>query len=105
TVSTDLNANNQLDPTDTPIAGATVQLYQANGTTLLGTTTTAADGTYLFDGANVAGGPLAAGTDVLAETPPAGYPRSECARWDHGRSLRRPPRRRLGTKRRDPVRA
>ncbi len=53
------------------LAGVTVRLYAANGTTLLATTTTAADGTYVFTGAysgsyvvkaDAATGPLATGT-------------------------------------------
>src|SRR5262249_52812095 len=72
-VYSDLNANNQFDTTDTPIAGATVQLFKSDGTTLLGTTTTDANGSYLFDSANVAGGQLLPGVYDVLETPPAGY--------------------------------
>ena len=72
-VYNDASANNQFDPTDPPIAGATMQLYKADGTTLLGTTTTDAAGSYLFDSANVAGGQLLPGTYRIGETPPAGY--------------------------------
>ena len=72
-VYNDLNGNNQFATNDPPIAGATVQLYKSDGTTLLGTTTTDANGQYLFDQANVAGGQLQAGIYDLVETPPAGY--------------------------------
>ena len=72
-VYNDLNGNNQFDATDTPIAGATVQLFKSDGTTLLGTTTTDANGDYLFTKANVAGGQLMPGTYDVLETPPAGY--------------------------------
>ena len=69
----DLNGNNQFDTTDTPIPGATVQLFKSDGTTLLGTTTTNSSGSYLFTKSNVAGGQLLPGVYDILETPPAGY--------------------------------
>lgn len=66
TVFGDVNANNTLDPTELPIAGAVVDLYDATGTIRYGTRTTLADGYYVFDG-------LAAGDYKLVETPPVGY--------------------------------
>lgn len=50
----DANGNGQQDAEETPIAGVTVRLY--DGDLLLGTTTTAADGTWYFNDANVLGG-------------------------------------------------
>ena len=37
------------DPSEAPVVGATVNLYAADGTTLIATTTTAADGSYYFE--------------------------------------------------------
>ena len=72
TVYVDRNRNDQLDavPTDGRIAGVTLTLRQGNSCsagTVLGTTTTGADGTYSFSG--VAGG----GTYTICETQPTGY--------------------------------
>src|SRR6516162_4661644 len=52
----DTNGNNQLDPVDTRLAGVTIKLFNATGVNLLATTTTAADGSYLFTDSNVPGG-------------------------------------------------
>jgi len=53
-------------PNGTPMAGVTVTLYAGNGTTVLGTTFTAANGTYSF--ANIV-----PGSYVVGVTTPAGY--------------------------------
>lgn len=50
----DSNANGVQDPGEPPIAGVTVRLYQ--GSTLVGTATTDAQGQYLFNTSNVTGG-------------------------------------------------
>jgi SdrD B-like domain len=64
-VFVDVNGNGVLDAGEGPQAGVTVQLVNTgSGQTL--TTTTAADGTYLFDG-------LSAGTYTVSETPPTGF--------------------------------
>ncbi|MFN8498612.1 MAG: SdrD B-like domain-containing protein [Anaerolineae bacterium] len=44
----DLNANGQLDPGEPGISGVQVQLYDSTGLTLLGSTTSAANGYYEF---------------------------------------------------------
>jgi len=77
----DVNADGDYDAgTDTPLSGATVQLYSSNGTeinvgpdSILGTAddaaggiTTGAGGTYLFSG-------LPAGDYIVRVTPPVGY--------------------------------
>ncbi|NWF65383.1 MAG: sortase, partial [Chloroflexi bacterium] len=78
----DVNANGAYDSgTDTPLAGATVQLFAANGSTeitvgpdgILGTAddapggmTTGANGLYLFSG-------LPQGSYIVRATPPVGY--------------------------------
>jgi LPXTG-site transpeptidase (sortase) family protein len=77
----DVNADGDYDAgTDTPLSGATVQLYSSNGTEInvgpdgiLGTAddapggvTTGAGGTYLFSG-------LPAGDYIVRVTPPVGY--------------------------------
>src|SRR5207237_3692662 len=66
----DSNQNNQLDPNEMHLAGATIQLYkQQTGGAFAATgqtVTTGADGAYLFTG-------LDGGTYRLVETPPAGY--------------------------------
>ena len=66
TVYADGNGNDTLDAGDTGLGGITVYLANAAGTAVLATTTTAANGTYIFTG-------LAPGTYIVAEVPPAGY--------------------------------
>jgi hypothetical protein len=67
TVFRDQARNGVYDPsTDVSLAGVIIQLFAANGTTLLDTTTTAADGTYRFTN-------LPIGTYVVTESQPAGY--------------------------------
>src|SRR4051812_32904649 len=44
----DSNGNNQFDPGETYKPGATIQLRSADGSQLLGTTTTGANGGYFF---------------------------------------------------------
>jgi len=51
----DSNSNGQQDANEPGIGGVTVDLYDGDGN-LVGTTTTSADGTYLFDDSNVTGG-------------------------------------------------
>ncbi|MCC6501452.1 MAG: sortase [Anaerolineales bacterium] len=80
-VYVDANGNGTFDAGDTPLPGATVQLFASNGTTginvgadgILGTAddgsggvTTGAGGTYQFSG-------LPAGDYIVRVTPPAGY--------------------------------
>jgi uncharacterized repeat protein (TIGR01451 family) len=72
TVYTDRNRNDTMDatPTDGRIAGVTLTLRDGSvcsAGTVLGTTTTGADGTYSFSG--IAGG----GTYTICETQPTGY--------------------------------
>ncbi len=62
----DTNHNGIQDAGETGISGVTVTLYGSNGTTVLGTTTTAADGSYHFTG-------LAAGTYYVGFSTPSGY--------------------------------
>src|SRR5262249_30126937 len=62
----DANQNNHLDAGEASLRGATIQLLNSNGTTLLATTTTDVNGQYSFPG-------LAPGTYQLVETPPATY--------------------------------
>ncbi|MFO0512435.1 MAG: SdrD B-like domain-containing protein, partial [Gammaproteobacteria bacterium] len=71
-VYVDRNRNDSLDPTptDSRISGVTLTLRDGascSAGTVLGTTTTAADGTYSFSG--IAGG----GTYTICETQPTGY--------------------------------
>lgn len=68
----DSNANGALDLGEAKLAGAAVKLYDAAGATLLASTTTAADGSYKFTDANVAGG-LAADTTYRLVESAAGY--------------------------------
>jgi fibro-slime domain-containing protein/RHS repeat-associated protein len=72
TAYVDLNANAKLDQTEPYEVGATVKLYSSDGSTLLGTTVTDANGYYRFDDSDVAGGNLQAGTYRIVETPPLG---------------------------------
>jgi len=51
----DVNRNGIQDPGERPLAGVTVRLYDQNGA-LIATTTTNANGEYLFNNANVPGG-------------------------------------------------
>jgi len=67
-VFVDLNANGMQDAGEGPQAGVTVQIVNTATSQTL-TTTTAADGTYSFNG-------LAAGTYTVSEIPPAGYAQS-----------------------------
>jgi hypothetical protein len=52
----DVNQNGIQDAGEPGIAGVIVELYNAAGTTLLGTTTTDASGNYYFTNSNVTGG-------------------------------------------------
>ncbi|MFO1502612.1 MAG: SdrD B-like domain-containing protein [Steroidobacteraceae bacterium] len=61
----DANRNGTQQPGDTGIAGVTVSLRDA-GNTVVATTVTAADGSYLFAG-------VPAGNYTVVETQPAGY--------------------------------
>ncbi|HWB13988.1 MAG TPA: SdrD B-like domain-containing protein [Pirellulales bacterium] len=67
----DSNGNHAIDSADTYLVGATITLYQLTGSnaTFLASTTTGADGSYLFQG-------LAPGDYRLVETPPTGYTNS-----------------------------
>jgi SdrD B-like domain len=62
----DLNKDGKQDAGEQGIAGVTVNLYAANGTTLLGTTKTDAFGNYIFTNLN-------AGTYVVEFIKPSGY--------------------------------
>ena len=66
----DADSDGIQDPGEESVAGATVQLFEANadGTKgdLVGTQVTPADGTYLFDN-------LSAGDYIVVVTPPAGF--------------------------------
>ncbi len=62
----DTNNNGIKDASELPIAGATVKLYNAAGTTVLATTTTDANGLYIFTG-------LRAGDYVVGVTPGGTY--------------------------------
>ncbi len=64
-VYVDADSNGVRDTLEAPLAGVTVELYDAAGT-LVATTLTEADGSYLFNN-------LAAGVYSVAETNPAGY--------------------------------
>src|SRR5487761_2089385 len=55
-----------LNATDPYLPGATIQLFSAGNTTPIATTTTDANGAYLFNN-------LAPGTYTVTETPPTGY--------------------------------
>ena len=55
-----------LNTTDPYLPGATIQLFSAGNTTPIATTTTDANGAYLFNN-------LAPGTYTVTETPPTGY--------------------------------
>ena len=70
----DIDRDGVQDPTEAPVAGVTVHLYAADGTTLLGTAVTDANGEYYFDSTvteaaagdgNNAGGGLAAGASYV----------------------------------------
>ncbi|MCW5851639.1 MAG: hypothetical protein KIT87_16315 [Anaerolineae bacterium] len=65
-VYNDLNGDSTLDVGEPGIGGVTITLVNAITSATVGTTTTAADGTYLFTG-------LAAGPYQVVETQPAGY--------------------------------
>ncbi|MCB0965351.1 MAG: hypothetical protein KDB37_00830, partial [Ilumatobacter sp.] len=69
----DIDGDGTQDPGETPVEGVTVNIYDATGTTLIGTTTTSASGEYYFDDTNVANG-LLEGTDyVIRLDEPADY--------------------------------
>ena len=68
TVFNDSNSNGQLDTTETPLAGATIDLYASNSTTKLASTTSGADGGYLFNSSNVTGGLTVGATYNLVES-------------------------------------
>jgi uncharacterized repeat protein (TIGR01451 family)/fimbrial isopeptide formation D2 family protein len=61
----DINSDGVQDPNEPGIPGLTVELYAADGVTLLATTTTGADGYYYFGG-------LDPDTYTVIVTPPAG---------------------------------
>ena len=63
----DLNKNGIQDPNETGVAGVTVTLYAANGTTVIATTTTDAFGNYIFN--NLDAGSYVVGFSNL----PAGF--------------------------------
>jgi hypothetical protein len=68
TVVNDANRSAALDPSDAPLAGVTVNLFDSSGQ-IVATSTTASDGTYSFDG-------LAAGAylaEIDPSTTPTGY--------------------------------
>ena len=62
----DANHNGIQDAGENGIGGVTVTLYGLDGTTVIGTTTTAADGSYHFTN-------LAAGTYYVGFSTPSGY--------------------------------
>lgn len=62
----DVDINQSREITELGIGGVTVRLYDSTGTTLLGTTTTAADGSYSFTN-------LLPRTFRVVETDPTGY--------------------------------
>jgi len=66
TVFRDWNGNGVMDASDEGLPSATVQLYASNGTTLLNSTTTDAQGLYAFAG-------VGAGNYVVRVVPPSGY--------------------------------
>jgi hypothetical protein len=72
----DANTNNTLDPGENYLPGATLKLYDATGTTLLGQATTDAHGGYLFSDTSgtVFNNNLAPGTYRLVELPPSTGP-------------------------------
>ncbi|MEQ9409859.1 MAG: SdrD B-like domain-containing protein, partial [Fuerstiella sp.] len=67
----DANGNNEFDGGDVPKVGATIELYNSDGTSLLATTTTDANGGYVFDQTNFPG--LVPGTYQITEIPTAGF--------------------------------
>jgi uncharacterized repeat protein (TIGR01451 family) len=67
----DANTNGQLDTNESYIVGATIELYNADGTSLLATTTTDSFGSYLFNETNVPG--LQPGIYRIVEVPISGY--------------------------------
>jgi len=66
TAYVDVNNDGQLDTGDSYLAGATVKLFAADGTTLLATTTTDTNGAYMFNGLQDGA------TYQIVEVPPAG---------------------------------
>ncbi len=61
----DTDGDGVQDPGELPIAGVTIEIYAANGTTLLGTSTTSANGTWYFNNTNVI---LGGATGLLPNT-------------------------------------
>ncbi len=72
TIFNDANSNGALDTSETPLAGARVNIYAANSTVSLGQVTTGSDGNYLFTNSNVTGG-LTPGTTYTLVESAAGY--------------------------------
>ena len=68
TVFNDSNGNGQLDTNETPLAGATIDLFAANSTTKLASVTSGTDGGYVFDASNVNGGLTVGATYNLVES-------------------------------------
>ena len=66
TVYVDANANTTFDPGETTVPGVAVTLKDSTGVTTIATTTTDANGGYIFTG-------IAPGSYTVVETPPAGY--------------------------------
>jgi len=74
TVFIDNNMDGAQDAGDTPVAGVTVTLYDATGTTVIATTTTDPNGNYLFDASDgvVPGGSYQVIMDNPADFGPGG---------------------------------
>ncbi len=72
----DRNANGMFDAGEIPLSGALVQVFSADGSTLLGQMTTGASGSYLFnDDSNLSSGNklVPGSTYKIVQTPPTGY--------------------------------
>ena len=73
TAFADSNGDGTLDPSESYLNGAKIQLYRSTDlATAIATTTSDTTGQYHFDDSNVPGG-LIPGNYRLVETPPAGY--------------------------------